>query len=287
MIPDIDFKKVKLSMQPQVLAGLMNLQENTDKNFIDLDRMIKSDQNMTALILKAANSSLYSRGQEVKTLQHAIAMMGFRVVRSLAMVASSQSLFGSANYSRFKRLVWHHSVATAVISRRLCMKLENKALEEESFIAGLLHDIGKVILNTIDRKKFIEVINKATNDDIPFSLAEKKVFGYTHLEAGERAVEEWKMPSSYRAIICGHGNIKNFDSSNFSDGDKSLLLIVAYANFLAKKYGYGHRTASDDKEGEFIRSELNLNDELVSFFQSEFPKLINNDEFYKFFMTLV
>lgn len=285
MALDVDLKKLKLSIQPQVLAGLLNLDDEEGMSFKELDRLIKTDQTMAALILKAANSSLYSRGNEIKTLQTAIGMLGFKVVRSLAMVASSRQLFETGNYTRFKKLVWEHSIVTALVARKLGERLGQKEHAEEAFIAGLLHDIGKIILNVIDRKQFIEAINRATEKKIPFAQAETEVFGTNHLELGAQAAVAWQLPGVYELILSKHANLEQVTVE--SDEERILLYIVSYANYLAKRYGYGHYTEHDDADGAFLEAQLELSPENKKFFLEELPKSIQNDEYYKFFMTMV
>ena len=281
---DIDLKKLRINIQPHVMAGILSLNDESDMSFTKLDQLVRADQNMTALILKAANSSLYSRGREVTTLQHALGILGFQVVRSLAMVATSKALFEAGNYSRFRRLVWEHSVVTAIVARHISERVNKKDFLEEAFIAGLLHDIGKVLLNIIDRKKFIEVINMVTEKKIPFADAETEVFGFNHLELGRMAGEEWKLPAIYHPVISGHMNISGEPNG---EEDHTLLHIVSYANFLAKKNGHGFYCDKDDADGETLEGLLEIDDKAKQYFTNNFERRITNDDFYKFFMTVV
>lgn len=284
MQSSIDLKKLKLNIQPHVLAGLLHLNDESTMNFRELERLISSDQNMTAMILKAANSSFYGRGNEIKTPQHAIAMLGFKVVRSLALLAQSKQMFDTQSYSRFKKYVWEHSVVTAVISKHLTQKLQMTDIQEEAFIAGLLHDIGKIVLHLHDREKFIKVIDMATLDNIPFADAENKIFGTDHLKMGEEAVVQWNLPPTFKNIMACHrsGGIASADGA-----DKKLLFVVSYANFLAKKFGFGHMSPADTNDGDIYQKELSLKDTQIKYFSEDYPKILQNDEFYKFFQTIV
>jgi len=281
---DKELKSIKLTIQPQVLASLLNLNETSNTSFSQLDHIVKADQNMSTMILKAANSSFYSRGNQVTSLQHAIAMLGFRVVRSLAMAANSKTLFETGKYSRFQRYVWKHSTVSGVISREIASKLKKGDLEEEAFVAGLLHDIGKVILNIIDRKKFIEVLDIIAEKQIPFAEAELTVFGTSHMTVGQKAAGEWKLPENYGKIFGHHEKFsKELDSSE----DMMLVLIVSYGNFLAKKYGYGHYCPQDDADGEYLEKALGLSDEVKNYFREIYPKKIEEDEFFQFANRMV
>ena len=279
---DSELKNIKLTVQPAVLASLLNLNDDSNTSFSKLDTIVKADQNMSTMILKAANSSFYSRGNQVSSLQHAIAMLGFRVVRSLAMAANSKSLFETGKYSRFQRYVWKHSTVTGVISREIAAKLGNKEMQEEAFVAGLLHDIGKVILNIIDRKKFISVLDIIAEEDITFADAEERVFGINHMAVGAKAAAEWKLPELYSVVFADHERF-----SGARDEAHILSLIVSYGNYLAKKYGYGHYCPSDDADGEKLEAALKLSDEHKEYFYEVYPGKISEDEFFQFVNKLI
>ena len=288
---NVDLKNIKLGVQPHVLASIVNLSDGSDMSFAQLDRLVKSDQNMAALILKAANSSLYSRGNEIRTLQHAISMLGFQIVRSLAMAAASKTLFQAGNYTRFKKFVWEHSIVTAMIARELAQKLDMKDHQEEAFIAGLLHDIGKVIMNVLDRKKYIQVIDMATTQNIAFADAETKLFGYNHLDLGGMAVTEWKLPGIYKTILSYHDGIhlrpELQNGGEQDDEDLSILYLVSYANYLALKNGFGLYLEDIEKDGEILEKQLKITPEIKKYFTEGYKKHIEEDDFFKFFMTMV
>jgi putative nucleotidyltransferase with HDIG domain len=178
--------------------------------------------------------------------------------------------------------VWKHSTATSVICKELANKLGKPELEEEAFVAGLLHDIGKVVLNVIDRRKFISVIDIVVEENIAFPEAEKRVFGVTHMEVGKAAAIEWKLPEIYKEIFESHENFTEEVPS-----DNYLLLIVAYGNYLAKKYGYGHQSPQDDIDGEKLEKKLNLGNETLVYFKERFKSSIEENEFFKFVNRLI
>ena len=281
---EIDLKKLRLNIQPHVMAGLLNLDDDSDASFTKLDHLVRSDQNMTALILKAANSSLYSRGKEVTTLQHAIAILGFQVVRTLSMTAASKAIFESGNYSRFRRLVWEHSVVTGIIARDVAHRLNKKEYQEEAFIAGLLHDLGKVLLNAADRKQFIAVINMVNEEKVPFSVAEDKLFGVNHMEIGARACREWSLPEIYEPVMSMH---EGLDRDSLGEGDYTLLYLVSYANYLAKKMEFGYLAPDDEKDGALLEELLQISDKDKKYFGEDYRRVISGNDFYKFFMTVI
>lgn len=284
---EIDFKSIKLPFQPHVLNAILRLKDDSMMNFHDLNNLIKSDQNLTSLILKIANSSFYFRGNPVTTPEQAIGMVGFKTVISFAMAASVKNAFDSANYTRFRKYVWQHSIVTGIISKNIACHLGHEDKKEEAFIAGVLHDIGKVILNNLDRKKFISVIHEATENNVSFSESEKKHFGFDHTQIGYRCIENWKLPDIYKTVAGYHMHCGDQPDIDFSEDEKILLPIICYANILAKKYGYGAIIEEDKKREAYLLSHLKLSEEDQNYYNDQFLEKMKQDSFYQFFITFI
>jgi HD-like signal output (HDOD) protein len=283
----LDLKNLKLPFQPHVLSAILRLQGDSMMNFHDLNNLIKSDQNLTTLILKIANSSFYYRGNEVTNLELAIGMIGFQTVISFSMAASIKNAYESANYSSFRRLVWQHSIVTGIISKNLAIRLHFEKLKEEAFIAGAIHDIGKVVLNNLDRKKFIAVIHEVMENKVPFHIAESEFFGFNHNEVGLKCVELWRLPSIYKLTTGYH----NFPEEAFShagtEDEKTLLMLIIYGNILAKKYKYGQANNEDLNAEAYAAEKLKLSPEDIDYYNNSFLEEMKKDPFYKFFITFI
>jgi len=287
-LDSLDFKNIKLPFQPHVLSAVLRLQGDSMMNFHDLNNLIKSDQNLTTLILKIANSSFYYRGNEVTTLEVAIGMIGFQTVISFSMAASIKNAYESANYSRFRKYVWQHSIVTGIVSKNLAIRLHCEKYKEEAFIGGAIHDIGKVVLNNLDRKKFINVIQEVMETNVPFHVAEDKYFGYNHNQVGLKCIEHWRLPSIYK-MITGYHNYPEqaLDENKISEEEIQLFLIVCYGNVLSKYYKYGQATDEDRDIEKYVSQKLNLTDEDKSYYENQFLTEMKSDPFYQFFVTLI
>ena len=285
-LDEIDFKNMKLPFQPHVLSEILRLQGDSMMNFHDLNNLIKSDQNLTTLILKIANSTFYFRGNAVTTLEQAIGMIGFRTVISFSIAASIKNAYESANYGKFRKLVWQHSIVCGVISKDLAVRLHYDQLKEEAFIGGAIHDIGKVIFNSLDRKKFIEVIHEVIETNASFCAIELKNFGFDHNALGARCIEFWKLPAVYKLIAGNHSNPESIVDHLSDDKERILLLLVSYGNILAKKYNYGQLTELDIAQEPFITAKLGLSSEDRDYYDNIFLEEMKNDAFFKFFITL-
>lgn len=273
-------KITNLPVLPSVMASILALDDNNEMNFRELERIIQTDQAMTTLVLKAANSSFYSRSGSIRTIQHAIAMLGFKMVRSLTILSSGKALFGSGNYARFRKHVWQHSIVTAMYSRTIAEKSGHKEIMEEAFVAGLLHDIGKAVLNMNNRALYIQVFDSVERENLNFAEAEKKLLGITHHEAGKMAIDTWNIPGVFAVIASEH------DDDNVSNGNP-LLNIVKYANYLACAAGFGHTSERDPAFPDEMQKELKLTQADEDYYCGEYAEQLENDEFYKFASALV
>ncbi|MBX7058923.1 MAG: HDOD domain-containing protein [Leptospirales bacterium] len=284
----IDFKKTQLGIQPQVLTGLVSLDSNSNVNFSELDRLVSADQNISALVMKAANSSFYSRGIPIARLQQAIGRLGFNVVRSMAIVASSQQMFEQARYARFRRYVSEHCMVTALIARQLAVKLGRKDLAEEAFVAGLLHDIAKVVMNAHDRQKFIATLDIIEKEQASGVEAERQIFGFDHHQVGAMIVDEWKLPHLFKAALSEHEGQPQLHRPDREERELAILSLVGYANAIAHKIGYGGGENEPDADLQLFSAELKAPAELQAYYLSDAVRSdLQNDDQFKFYMSLV
>jgi putative nucleotidyltransferase with HDIG domain len=202
-------KKIKsvsnLPSLPMVVSTIVQLVKNPKTSADEITRVIKTDPSLTAKIFKLVNSAYYGFPREIKTLSSAIMILGFNDVKNLAMSATVFEIFSDDNqnitFSRQK--LWQHSVAVAVTSRMLAERSKYRE-PEEVFIAGLLHDIGKIIIDLIWHDLFIQVLDKVSKEKSFFKSAEMAVLGITHAEIGMLLCEHWNMPQALCQAINFH-----------------------------------------------------------------------------------
>lgn len=237
---EASLREIQLPFQPQVLSAVLQLRDDTRMDFVQLDRLIRSDQTIASLILKLANSAFYSRGNEIRTLPQAIGLIGFRTIVSIVTAASAKNIFLSGNYAKFRRFVWQHSLVTAIIGKIICEKMQWKDAAEEVFIGGLLHDIGKVILNQIDRKLYIDVMNATLDSRLAFRHAEKQYFGVESPVVGQLILKIWNLPVIYREVTVFLDRPSDPAMERLPLHDQRIVRIVGLANLLAKMNEFGH-----------------------------------------------
>ena len=223
-------KKVKLIKNlptlPDILDKISRMVESKQYSANDIARVISQDQVLTAKVLKLANSAFYGFSRSINSVGQALVLLGFQVVKGLIL---SSSVFDIVQ--RRATDLWKHSLAVATISGILAQRIGMKA-PEESNLAGLLHDLGKVIMavNMIEElDQVMELCEKGKTG----IQAEQKVFGFTHMEAGTWLAEAWKLPVDLTDPITFH-----HDPAGAKERPMETS-IVHLADILAKARGFG------------------------------------------------
>jgi putative nucleotidyltransferase with HDIG domain len=249
MQPDkINFKNI--SVQAGIISKIINLDVEANDCFRELDDLIGSDQGVASLVLRVVNSPLYSRGNQVATIPLAISLLGYSVVRSLALLAFGRSLFSQTRNALFRLHIWQHSLLTAIASQAICRILGAAKLDDEAFIAGLMHDTGKVLMFTHKPELYERVFQHAQTNHCTSLQAEQEFFGFDHCQVGLEAVREWKLPQRFNGYMGSELAISRAGTQHVGPGDAeprvdTLLLSLMAANYLVKAAGIGAEAISD------------------------------------------
>ncbi|RKZ14904.1 HDOD domain-containing protein [bacterium] len=226
----------------------------------ELQKVISDDQAMTARILKIANSAMYSCSRKIKTLTEAIVMLGFNSIRSLVVTSAARNLYNmkSSPSGLKERLMWEHSIG-AGFACRLLAEAKTPALTEEAFLAGLLHDIGKLVLTQRLPAEFDEIVQTVYNEGRPFAATEREVLGFDHAQVGALLVNKWKFSPALESVILNHHN-----PAALSPNDP-LLLYLDLGNKLCHKLGIGFLEEPDlDVVGSAANQILGISPERFS-----------------------
>lgn len=228
----INYKK--LAAQPDIISRIVNLDTESENCYRDLDKLLRIDQSVAALVLRVANSPMYNRGKQIKTFPTAISLLGINIIRSLAVLALSRSIFNQSRNHLITKHLWQHSLLTAITSQALCVEMGNAQKGEEAFIAGLLHDVGKILLFTHNAEQYLITLKYMLETNCPSAEAEQQFLGIDHYEVGKQAVTEWKLPEyfkSYTGI--------NLDLLTALTVKDKIQHSLAVANSLIKGIGIG------------------------------------------------
>jgi putative nucleotidyltransferase with HDIG domain len=210
---------------PIVVMELLEKMEHDDASSMDLSNKISQDQALAAKILRLANSSFYGMSSRVTTVPQAISILGFGTVRALVTAASLSGAFALDPQSPFNfSLFWKHAIATAICAKHLAPA--HHIAPDIAFIAGLLHDIGQLVLATRFPHDYASVLEKCRNNDWSLVEAERAVFQTDHAAVGAALTQHWRFPALMQQAVASHHDAD-------LDGTETLAAIVHVANALA------------------------------------------------------
>jgi putative nucleotidyltransferase with HDIG domain len=210
-----------------IALELLQLLADPDTEINDVIKIINKDQALSIQILRMANSAAYAGRYKSETLKDAVSRLGVKQITNLAMAASQAALHSSSIpvVNDMMYYLWLHSHACAIGCRSLANSIGHRELADQAYLAGLLHDIGKLYL-----LKAMEQIHLA--GEIKFELDRETlldVFSSMHVEQGFRIMYHWDIPPVYSSIVANH------HADHFHPHD-TLLAIVRLVNYMSMHY---------------------------------------------------
>jgi putative nucleotidyltransferase with HDIG domain len=181
---------------PVVVQQIQKLIASPNSNMIQIASIIAKDQAIAARVIRLINSAFYGMGGKVASVQQAIVLLGLNTVKNLVLGVSVVKMFedSAGSASMFDRQkFWMHTFACALGAKAIAKKI-NMREPEDFFLAGLLHDIGILVLDQFFHQDFIGVLQDAAVRKIDYVKAEQDRMGLTHAEIGEYMGRKWKIP---------------------------------------------------------------------------------------------
>lgn len=227
------FEKVgEVSSLPFAAVRLIELASNEEASVDELYNEIKTNPAMAARIMRVVNSAYYSRRFTIQDLKQAISLLGFLEVRNLALTVYVSQLFESpvyvGEYSR--EALWEHLVAVATASRMIAEQCGHAA-PEEAYLAGLLHDIGFLLLDQTIHRRFCQVLS-LIEENVPTCRVEMRVLTFDHAELGAFVARKWSLPEPVVAAAQFHHKSETYDGPS-----RTTVDAVVVANFLCSRRG--------------------------------------------------
>ena len=221
----------ELPTLPQVAAKIMKLIDDPNSSAQDVHRVMSRDPALAGKMLKLVNSAFYGLPHKVSNLNQAIVLLGFNTIKSLALSVSVFGVFGKGKgNTKFNReQFWRHSVGSACIYRVLAKKVRDVD-PETAFVAGLMHDIGKLVLDQYAAPELAQVLQEAETKKCAFVEAERTLFGTDHSAIGGWLVERWGFPEALTGWVKEHHR-PGLEATN------PRVAISVFADYLCKVKG--------------------------------------------------
>lgn len=223
-----------MKVLPEIINKIIALTDDPDSTVHDMEKVILQDQVLTTKILRLANSAYYGYARKISTVSQATVLLGFQAIKGIALASTVRTYLTDElkGYSLEKNELWSQSQTCAIVSRFIAKSIKYYN-PEEAYIAGLLRDIGKTILNQHMEKEYMEVLLKMEEGNISFLDAEKEVLGFGHAEIGEKIAEKWSLPKDLVEAI-GYHHTPELASIN-----PLLVSIVHIADAITMMMGVG------------------------------------------------
>ena len=207
---------------------IINIASNPDASIKELEKVISMDASLSLKVLKLVNSAYYGLPRKVTKISEAVMILGFKTVRNLALSVFTYSSLNKGTSNIDKKKLWKHFMSTAIISETIAKDVGYPE-QEEAFMAGLLHDIGKVILDIAFPNYISKLVEKSEKTNLCLYEIEKKLDVETHNELGSYIIEKWQLPEIYQIVAKYHDE----PDENTLPGFNNLLFIVHLANYIS------------------------------------------------------
>jgi putative nucleotidyltransferase with HDIG domain len=232
----------ELPTLPNVMFEVLAVAEDDKSTAEDLEEVIMRDQALSAKVLKVANSAYYGIPRTVDTVSRATILLGFQTVVGLALTVSVYETLWGAGKGHYidRRELWKHSLGVATAARIISPEPDGK-VGAVAFTAGMLHDIGKTVLDSHLGEEYGKVVQECHTSGMTMYDAENALLGVNHADLGQKLARRWQLPEFLTESIHYHHNPGGAEGEFAKAG-----ALVSMSDYLAKRVGIGD--SGDSKE---------------------------------------
>lgn len=197
-------KSVRVSSLPEIYFKINEVLNDPNSSFADMAEVISADTSLSARLLKIVNSPFYGFPSQIDSITNTVSIVGTRQLRDLALATTVISFFKGlpqdhVNMNSF----WRHSITCGIAARAIAV--HNRVVNSEFFfLAGILHDIGRLVLFENLPDAAAKIMKNWQDGHKPLFQVEREVLGFDHTEIGAALLEKWELPENLREIIAFH-----------------------------------------------------------------------------------
>ncbi|MEN2985953.1 MAG: HDOD domain-containing protein [Thermodesulfovibrionaceae bacterium] len=268
IIERIILKTVDIPSLPPIAVKVMNLIQDDYASLRQLEEIISRDQGFATRLLRIANSPYYGRDRKIEDIPQAILLIGFETLKSLVIATSLRDLH--RKFGAFEQRLWEHSLGVALCSSLLAMAT-HLSTPDEALVCGLIHDIGKTVINNSIPELYIQVYEKIYEEKRDIVNIEDEVLGFNHALIGRLIAKKWKLPEKLEVVIAYHHTFPypDYEDPSFFD----IYNIVRVADQICLSLAIGLKKPLEVKiDFETLGlTEESLNN-LIKVFKENFEK---------------
>lgn len=239
-------QSTELPSLPEIYMKVSGLLESDASDAIQIGEAVQTDPNLTARILKVINSAYYGMQNTVTSIPQAVTLLGRQLLQQILTSSVLAGVFKDVEIANFSmRDFWEHSIKTAIIARHLALQNRNIIDHEAFFTAGLLHDIGRLVVAKEAPDLVADIDDLVKKEHANVIQLEREQLGITHVEVGVAMMKNWGMPSLLTQCVLNHHEV-NHDSP---------FAIESSIVYLANRLSHSE-LATDEKEMQSILSTI-------------------------------
>ena len=237
----VDIEKIIAGMESvkvlkSVALKVFQMANDPIATALDITEVVEGDDYLSALVLKVANSSYYGNSGNVKSINESVVLLGFTGIKSIAIAASLLVRKDDGTVKKTEIIVrerlWRHALSTAIAAKFVAEKMAFGDTGQ-AYIAGMVHDIGRLAIFQYNEKVFYEIENYSQAKKTTLADAETAITGFDHAQIGAMILQKWGFPEAIVQAVAYHH--KFYDDLK----DKELVAIVTIANFISNSLGFG------------------------------------------------
>jgi len=226
-----------LASLPHVAGRVLKLIQGKKAEIKEIAKIIEADPILTMKLLRVANSPIFATRSEITSIQHALMLLGMKRISNIVLSVSIYSKFFINTHKQAAMLLerfFQHSFLTGTTAKSLTYAIRRQ-YDENEFVGGLLHDIGKMAMLQVHPKEYSMVRQLIREEGINDLAAEKEVFGENHIEVGQQIAHLWKLPEEVMRIIAFYRN------PEANEIHRELVAIVSFSDLYVEKKAYALR----------------------------------------------
>ncbi len=235
-LEDLIERTVSVPTIPIVLLKIDRVLSSIESAAPDVAMAISTDPALSSKVLRIANSAYYGLKAQVTSLDLAVALLGFKVIRNIVVTATVLDAFKGATLGVPLRPqeFWKHSLRAAVAARMIHMRfLEgDRSTADEAYVAGLLHDLGKLVLLDGKRRRYFDLIQCAQSEGVLLTDRETEEMGFHHADVGGLLSQRWNLPVGVTSAVQGH-----HDPRDEKVTEPRAAALAHVANYVANTRG--------------------------------------------------
>ncbi|MEK9629286.1 MAG: HDOD domain-containing protein [Nitrospinota bacterium] len=259
---------VEIPTLPEIYYDFKEAMEDPEGSFEQISVIISTDTGLTVRLLQIVNSAFYGFPSQIETISHAISVVGLEQLNNLVLSTVVMDRFKGIPDSVINmESFWKHSIACGLAARVIASH-RKEINTERFFVAGMLHDIGRLVIALSAPFSILGVFMRCKSEKIPLHEAEKDILGFNHTDVGKHLLTDWSLPEFHQKVVGNH-------HSSVADLDSGILNIADHiANDL--KLGDSGEASFPPPFDQEIWSKLELPEEInLETIKAEVEELYN------------